>query len=97
MVDMILTLAQDTIRDDILQWRLLSKGGAPPHQLREILLGILALVDDELDQYPVELHPGVFFSGRTVMGSRGTRPIVRLYLHKLHKYLALMDSKNLPR
>jgi hypothetical protein len=97
MTDMILTLAQDTVRDDILQWRLLSKGGAPPHQLREILLGILALVDDELDRYPPELHPKQFFSGRTVMGSRGTRPVVRLYLHKLHKYLSLMDSKNLSR
>lgn len=97
MTDLILTLGQDSVRDDILQFRLLSKAGAPPERLREIWLGILALIMDELDRYPPELHPKVFFHRRTVFARRGSRPIIRLYLYKLHRFLNNMDSKNLPR
>lgn len=97
MTDLILSVGQDTVRDDILHLRLLLKSGAPKTSCVDLWLGILALVEEEKDRYPEELHPKVFFKGRTRFGRRGPRPIVRLYLHKLNAYLTSIDSKNLPR
>ena len=95
--DVILSLTQGDVRDDISLFRILSRSGADKSQLQEIWFGILALVQDELERYPAELHPNVFFTGRTVFGARGTRPMVRLYLHKLQRFLDTMATKNLPR
>jgi hypothetical protein len=97
MTDMILTLGQDTVRDDINQFILMSKSGARPEQLNEVWRGILALIEEDPSEYPVELHPRVFFKGRTVLGRRGARPLVKVYLHKLAKWIDANKSTNLPR
>ena len=97
MPDIILSTGQNDVRDDINLFRVLSRGGATKAQLREIWYGILALVEYELERYPERLHPRVFFKGRVVFGDKGSRPMVRLYLHQLGSYLDALDSKNLPR
>lgn len=97
MSDMILSVAQDSIRDDILQFRMLVKTGAPPSRLREIWYGILALIEDEKELYPAELHPEVFFRKRTRFSRRGTRPLIKVYLYKIHRYLDAVDNPNLQR
>lgn len=95
--DFLLSLSQGDVRDDITLFRTLARSGADNDQLRDIWYGILALVEDEGERYPSELHPKVFFKGRTVFGDRGTRPMVRLYLNKLQRYLDAASAKNLPR
>lgn len=97
MGDMILSVAQDSVRDDILQFRMLVKMGAPPARLREIWYGILALINDEKEMYPVDLHPEVFFRKRTRFTRRGTRPMIKVYLYKVHRYLDAVDNPNLQR
>lgn len=97
MTDMILTLGQDTVRNDINHFILLAKSGAQPEQLNEVWRGILALVEEDLADYPVDLHPRNFFKGRTVLGRRGARPLVKVYLHKIAKWLDEQKSTNLPR
>lgn len=97
MSDMILSVAQDSIRDDILQFRMLVKNGAQPARLREIWYGILALIEDERELYPEELWPDNFFRGRTRFSRRGTRPLIKVYLYKIHRYLDAVDSPNLMR
>jgi len=95
--DFILSLSQGDVRDDIALYRVLSRSGASADQLREIWYGILALIEDEPERYPAELHPKTFFRGRTVFIDRGTRPMIRLYLNRLQTYLDLSNQKNLPR
>lgn len=95
--DIILSLSQGDVRDDITLFRTLSRAGAQKAQLQEIWFGILALVEDEIERYPPHLNPRTFFQSRTVFSGRGTRPMVRLYLHKLQEYLNSLDTKNLPR
>lgn len=97
MADMILSVAQDSIRDDIQQFRMLVKSGAPPSRLREIWYGILALIEDEKELYPPELHPEIFFRKRTRFTRRGTRPMIKVYLYKVHRFLDAMDNPNLQR
>ena len=94
---MVLTLGQDTVRDDINHFILAAKSGAAPEQLNEIWRGILALIEEDPDDYPPELHPKTFFQGRTVLGRRGARPLVKVYLHKIAKWLDEQKSSNLPR
>jgi len=76
---------------------MLVKAGAPPNRLREIWYGILALIEDEKDMYPEELHPEVFFKNRTRFTRRGTRPMIKVYLYKVHRYLDAIDNTNLAR
>ena len=97
MTDMILTLGQDSVRDDINHFIILSKSGAPPEQLNEIWRGILALIEEDPADYPVDLQPREFFEGRTVLGRRGPRPLVKVYLHKIARWLDEQKSSNLPR
>lgn len=95
--DILLSLGQGDVRDDITLFRVLARSGATKDQLQEIWYGILALIEDEKERYPKELHPDVFFTGRTVFGNRGTRPMVRLYLNKVQRFLDASSTKNLPR
>lgn len=97
MTDMVLSLGQDTVRDDINMFILMSKSGASPEQLNEVWRGILALIEEDPGEYPQELWPKVFFKGRTVLGRRGARPLVKVYLHKLAKWIDGNKSSNLPR
>lgn len=92
MADRILTFQQSSVMQDVELFLESSKKGQPPERLREIFHSILALVEDEQDIYPEELRPVVFFKGRTVFGSRASRPMIRLYLHKLHRHLDGLNS-----
>lgn len=96
MPDRILTFQQSSVLQDIETFLDLSKRGASSSVLRELFHGILNLVEDDKALYPEELHPDVFFKGRMVFGSRASRPVVRLYLHKLHKHLDLRARRSLP-
>jgi len=96
-MDRILTFQQSSVLQDIEEFLSISKRGGSPKVLREIFFSILALVDDEEDKYPPELSPSVFFKGRVVFGTRASRPVVRLYLHKLHKHLDMLNKKTVRR
>ncbi len=97
MADRILTFQQNSVLQDVEQFLDLSKRGGSSKVLREIFLSILALVDDEKKLYPDELHPEKFFAGKVVFGTRASRPVVRLYLHKLHRHLDLLNKKTVRR
>lgn len=97
MPDRILTFQQSSVMQDIELFLDQSKRAAPPHQLKEILESILNLVEDEQAIYPEELHPKVFFAEKLVFGNRAPRPVIRLYLHKLHKHLDTLNSRTVRR
>lgn len=97
MADRILTFQQSSLLRDIEDLLDHMKKGSPDEVVTDIWLGIVDVVELELDRYPKELHPKVFFSGRTVYVRKGRRSLVRAYLHRLHKFIDSKTSRRLSR
>ena len=96
MADRILTFQQSSVMQDVELVLDLVKRGAPASQIKEIFEGILLLIEDEHTKYPPELRPEAYFEGKVVFGNRASRPIMRLYLHKIHQHLDLSSARSLP-
>lgn len=96
MTSRILTFQQSSVMMDIETVLDMVRKGTPAQQIKEIWEGILLLVEDEHTLYPKDLRPGTYFEGKAVFGNRASRPVMRLYLHKLHRHLDLRSSTTLP-